>query len=272
LRLHENSNGSTVSFKPHTAVRLWYSGCLVERLRAAGSDREWSAIARCSKDSRPVSTGNDRARKRNPADGITVAFPGGGKSSLREKGARMFDPYHTWLGIPQNNRPQTYYDLLGIAANELDRGVIQEAAIRRISQIRIYQAGPYERECVRLLNEIAEAETTLVDPARRKVYDARLVQGAEHRTSKGRAEARRKSAIEIPILEKRLALPATPVGAGHSPFEELFERGPIIIRLEHSGSRCRRQRKNRPPRLDPLAVLYLGFLILAGFLGYWLRR
>ena len=26
-----------------------------------------------------------------------------------------FDPYATWLGIPADRRPPTYYDLLGVA-------------------------------------------------------------------------------------------------------------------------------------------------------------
>jgi hypothetical protein len=181
----------------------------------------------------------------------------------------MFDPYHTWLGLPRHKRPQTYYDLLGIAANETDRRRIQEAAIRRLSQIRIYQAGPYEQECVRLLNEVAEAETTLLDPARRKAYDARLGQGAMRKPSQHRP-AQRESAFEIPILEERWALPVPPVVVDASPFEELVTPGPIIFRLEMTGRRHQRQRKNRTFRFDPLAVIYPGFLILAGFLGFWL--
>jgi hypothetical protein len=172
--------------------------------------------------------------------------------------------------MPRHKRPQTYYDLLGIAANETDRRFIQEAAIRRISQIRIYQAGPYEQECVRLLNEIAEAETILLDPARRKAYDTRLGQGATDATSQGQAGSRRERALPMPVLEKRLVLPATPVVADASPFEQLFEPGPIIFRFENTGSRYHRQRKNHPFWFDPLAVAYLGFLILAGFLGFWL--
>jgi hypothetical protein len=209
----------------------------------------------------------------------------------------MFDPYHTWLGMPRSKRPPTYYQLLGITANETDRRLIQEAAIRRISQIRIYQAGPYEQECVRLLNEVVEAETTLLDPARRKAYDAQLDQGAtQERKRPCRTVSRQEPAIRYPALEKRLAVPATPIAAGTSPFEELVEPGPIIefrtppcfvppqpeeslavdagivFSFAETGSRYYRQRTNRRFRLDPLALVYLGFLILAAVLGFWLGR
>jgi hypothetical protein len=96
----------------------------------------------------------------------------------------------------------------------------------------------------------------------------------EHRATEVKnkcgATARRESALGIPILEKRLALPATPVDAGASPFAQLFEPGPIILRFPKAGSRRHQQSTNRLVRLDPLAVIYLGFLVLAGFLGFWL--
>jgi hypothetical protein len=86
----------------------------------------------------------------------------------------MFDPYHKWLGIPRDQRPPTYYQLLGISADEEDPEVIEEAAIRQTAHLRTYQNGPQAHECVRLLNEIAQARTTLLSPARRQAYDARL--------------------------------------------------------------------------------------------------
>ena len=43
----------------------------------------------------------------------------------------MFDPYHKWLGIPKDQRPPTFYQLLGITPGEEDVEVIEEAAIRQ---------------------------------------------------------------------------------------------------------------------------------------------
>jgi hypothetical protein len=62
---------------------------------------------------------------------------------------------------------------LGIAADERDRGVIEEAAARRSSDVRAYQL-TREAECTRLLNAIALALVTLLDPAQRAEYDRGL--------------------------------------------------------------------------------------------------
>lgn len=86
-----------------------------------------------------------------------------------------FDPYAKWLGIPKNQRPPTHYQLLGIAADEADPEVIEEAAIRQSTHVRSYQSGQYARECARILNEIALARVTLLDPVKRRAYDATLV-------------------------------------------------------------------------------------------------
>jgi WD40 repeat protein len=86
----------------------------------------------------------------------------------------MFNPYHKWLGIPRDQQPPTYYQLLGIAPSEEDPEVIEEMAIRQTSHVRTYQTGAHAAECTRLLNEIAQARRTLLDPARRKKYDAGL--------------------------------------------------------------------------------------------------
>ncbi len=86
----------------------------------------------------------------------------------------MFDPYHKWLGIPQEHRPPTYYQLLGIAAAEKDVEVIEEAAIRQTTHVRAYQIGAHAAECTRILNEIAQARQVLLNPAKRKEYDQSL--------------------------------------------------------------------------------------------------
>jgi hypothetical protein len=86
----------------------------------------------------------------------------------------MFDPYHKWLGICPGRRPPTYYQLLAISPNERDAEVIEEAAIRQTTHVRSYQLGPHAADCTRILNEIAEARQTLLNPAKREEYDAKL--------------------------------------------------------------------------------------------------
>ena len=43
----------------------------------------------------------------------------------------MLDPYEKWLGIPKDERPVTYYRLLGVSPKETDAAVIAKAAQRR---------------------------------------------------------------------------------------------------------------------------------------------
>ena len=70
-------------------------------------------------------------------------------------------------------RRLTHYQLLGIAPDERDPALIEEAAARRSSEVRAYQL-TREAECTRLLNAIARALVTLLDPAQRAEYDRAL--------------------------------------------------------------------------------------------------
>jgi hypothetical protein len=80
---------------------------------------------------------------------------------------------HDLPGCRGGQRPCTHYELLGIAADERDPAVIEEAAVLRSGQVRAYQL-TREPECTRLLAAIARAVDTLLDPARRAEYDRGL--------------------------------------------------------------------------------------------------
>jgi hypothetical protein len=80
---------------------------------------------------------------------------------------------HALRGCRGGQRPWTHYELLGIAADERDPRVIEEAAVRRSGQVRAYQL-TRESECTRLLGAIARAVDTLIDPVRRAEYDRSL--------------------------------------------------------------------------------------------------
>jgi hypothetical protein len=159
----------------------------------------------------------------------------------------MFDPYHKWLGIPQDQRPPTYYQLLGIAPNETDREVIAEASIRQTSHVRTYQTGPRAQQCIELLNEIARARSTLLDPVKRKEYDASLRRAVVEQAP------RPPEPTEVPIPN------------GGVPADQVWETLP-----EGRG------RRTRPSRFDPVAVtyvlLYLVVLLVGGALAFWLAR
>jgi hypothetical protein len=85
-----------------------------------------------------------------------------------------FDPYWKWLGIPPEEQPADHYRLLGIAPFESDEEVIGNAADRQMLHIRTFQSGTHSELSQRLLNELAAARLTLLDPKKRAAYDAQL--------------------------------------------------------------------------------------------------
>jgi hypothetical protein len=104
--------------------------------------------------------------------------------------ADAFDPYHKWLGIPRDQRPITHYQLLSISPKETDAEVIEDAAIRQSTHVRTYQLGAHGALCEQLLNEIAQARRVLLNPEKRKEYDATLPKSAKARPPSAPVEAR----------------------------------------------------------------------------------
>ena len=86
----------------------------------------------------------------------------------------MFDPYHKWLGIPPKDRPPNHYRLLSLELYESDLDVIEGAADRVMAFIRQYQSGEQAAAAAKLLNEIATARLSLLKPASKSEYDAKL--------------------------------------------------------------------------------------------------
>jgi WD40 repeat protein len=176
----------------------------------------------------------------------------------------MFDPYHRWLGIPRGQRPPTYYQLLGIAPDEDDREVIEEAALRQTSHVRTYQTGPYAQQCTALLNEIAQARATLLNPGKRQEYDARLGTAGEAgpgaAPGPGAAAATPLPPAEVPGR----AGPAVRDGVLGSPGDALGAEGGGPIVVAHSPARW------SGPSAGPVGLAYGLFLLLGGALAFWL--
>ncbi len=85
-----------------------------------------------------------------------------------------FDPYASWLGISADDRPPTYYDLLGLPSFESDPKTIDQASVRRMGKVRQHQIGPHSELSQEILAELARARVVLMDPDRRVEYDAKL--------------------------------------------------------------------------------------------------
>lgn len=85
-----------------------------------------------------------------------------------------FDAYRKWLGIPPEEQPPHHYRLLGIRVFEEDPDVIINAADRQMAHVRTFQGGANSDASQRLLNELAAARLTLLDPVKRAPYDVAL--------------------------------------------------------------------------------------------------
>jgi hypothetical protein len=86
----------------------------------------------------------------------------------------LFDPYHRWLGVPRGERPPNHYALLGLEPFEDDGDVISNMADRQMNHVRTYQTGPHAALSQQILNELAAARLCLLNPQRKRAYDAEL--------------------------------------------------------------------------------------------------
>jgi hypothetical protein len=148
---------------------------------------------------------------------------------------RELDPYQAWLGIPRDQQPCSLYLLLGVSPIERDEGAIEAAAVSRVSRVRCYQLA-YPGESTRLLSEIALALDTLIDPVKRRAYDALL-------------EAVSVACSSEVFVRAADAAPA-PAGTQSTPTRIDSDR-PTAKQRPHHRTRQRR----RAPRWDLIAAL-----------------
>jgi hypothetical protein len=88
-----------------------------------------------------------------------------------------FDPYHVWLGIPPEERPDgkpNYYRLLGLRLYEDNSDVISNALDQRRGHLRSVQGGKRAALSQQLLNEVSTAGVCLLDAVKRQRYDDQL--------------------------------------------------------------------------------------------------
>ena len=85
-----------------------------------------------------------------------------------------FNPYHQWLGIPDDKCPPTHYELLGISFDEEDDAVIRTAAQRQRTHVEQFKSGPQPAHATQILYQIDEAEITVLNPQLRRDYDRQL--------------------------------------------------------------------------------------------------
>src|SRR5947208_14651108 len=86
----------------------------------------------------------------------------------------QFDPYHVWLGIPQEEQPPNYYRLLGLRPFEENRDVISNAVDQRRVFLRSVQGGKRSAQSQQLMNEVSAAGVALLDKSKKAGYDEEL--------------------------------------------------------------------------------------------------
>lgn len=84
------------------------------------------------------------------------------------------DTYHLWLGIPPNEQPPDAYRLLGLSLFESNPEVIRIAADRQTTHLRMFQLGERAELSQKLLNEVATARITLLNPEKKAIHDRQL--------------------------------------------------------------------------------------------------
>lgn len=90
--------------------------------------------------------------------------------------ASAFDPYQHWLGIAPAEQPPNYYRLLALELFESDPAAIDRAAQKRTAQLQSVDPGPHQATLQKLLEQVASACATLLDPKQKADYDATLRQ------------------------------------------------------------------------------------------------
>jgi len=147
-----------------------------------------------------------------------------------------FDAYHKWLGIPPQEQPPNYYRLLGIALFESDADVINNAADQRMAHVRTFQTGARAMLSQRILNEIAAARVTLLNPEKKAAYDQQLrafLAGASARPG-GLAGTNELAWSNMPAAGKVAALPVNQPSTAQ-PLADAPAQLPLVELPQSSG-------------------------------------
>ena len=88
--------------------------------------------------------------------------------------ASLSERYYEWLSIAPEDQPPTLYRLLGLRTFEDKPNVIENAADRQMAHLRTFQSGKHSKESQKILNHVASARVTLLNPEKKEKYDKLL--------------------------------------------------------------------------------------------------
>ncbi len=82
-----------------------------------------------------------------------------------------FDPYKAWLDIENKTASTTHYKLLGLPEFESDKNRITAAVDKAIRKIRSQRPGEHAAEWSKVLDELQEVKSVLLDDQKKNAYD-----------------------------------------------------------------------------------------------------
>lgn len=82
--------------------------------------------------------------------------------------------YQMMLGLPQNLRRPNHYQLLDVDPTACDSETIRDAAAAQNGKLMTWQNSKYFKEAGKLMLELAQARSVLLDPDKKLDYDQRL--------------------------------------------------------------------------------------------------
>lgn len=85
-----------------------------------------------------------------------------------------FDPFAVWLQIPPDQRPLTYYSLLGLDPFSEGDEIILEAVRRQVARVKSMCRPDQMDIGRRILGELQRAKSCLLNPESKSKYDERL--------------------------------------------------------------------------------------------------
>ncbi|MFZ5830540.1 MAG: hypothetical protein ACOY3P_10650 [Planctomycetota bacterium] len=200
--------------------------------------------------------------------------------------ADSFDPYATWLELPEGVQAFDHYALLGLPFGTADLDAIAQAADQQLARVRRARPGPNIAEWSRLLDELNGVKRCLLDPATKAKYDAAPIAGCNCAQSPNGATGQstqscRSTADDDGMGRPRVPFPvgygqapslsnaATPVAAPPSPIAPaaVAATAPAIdasAALRTSEPPVARRTRPRPTRNYAMALLALVTVAAAG--------
>ena len=155
------------------------------------------------------------------------------------------DPYWKWLGIPPEQQPPDHYALLGIAPFEMNRDVIENAAVRQMNHVRTFQGGPHAAISQQLLNQLSAVRLCLLDEEQKQIYDEQL-----------RAQRAVANASQAPPVATQV------MPTGQLPVAKEVAPASAPLRTPRRSRRRRQRRHAEESRLAWTVVLFVVIALL----------